>query len=56
MVAVALTPNMKLAAVCSAYFYSLFNLFAGDKCLLYSNLLRLSAHLRCTCSDCWQTR
>eukprot|EP00891_Asterochloris_glomerata_P005171 jgi/Astpho2/5171/Aster-04755 len=29
MVAVALTPNMKLAAVCSAYFYSLFNLFAG---------------------------
>lgn len=29
MMAVALTPNIKLAAVCSAYFYSLFNLFAG---------------------------
>ena len=29
MMAVAVTPNMKLAAVCSAYFYSLFNLFAG---------------------------
>ena len=27
--AVAVTPNIKLAAVCSAYFYSLFNLFAG---------------------------
>ena len=29
MMAVALTPNIKLAAVCSAYVYSLFNLFAG---------------------------
>ena len=29
MMAVALTPNIKLAAVASAYFYSLFNLFAG---------------------------
>ncbi|KAL3150185.1 hypothetical protein ABBQ32_000044 [Trebouxia sp. C0010 RCD-2024] len=29
MMAVAVTPNIKLAAVCSAYFYSLFNLFAG---------------------------
>ena len=29
MIAVALTPNMKIAAVCSSYMYSLFHLFAG---------------------------
>ncbi|DBA99141.1 TPA: hypothetical protein ACH3X3_011764 [Trebouxia sp. C0006] len=29
MLAVALTPTLQLAAVCSAYLYSVFNLFAG---------------------------
>ncbi|KAL0051690.1 hypothetical protein WJX82_000289 [Trebouxia sp. C0006] len=29
MIAVAITPNMKIAAVCSSYMYSLFHLFAG---------------------------
>ena len=29
MIAVALTPNLKIAAVCSSYMYSLFHLFAG---------------------------
>lgn len=29
MLAVALTPTLQLAAVCSAYLYSMFNLFAG---------------------------
>ncbi len=29
MLCVALTPTLQLAAVCSAYLYSLFNLFAG---------------------------
>ena len=29
MLAVALTPTIQLAAVCSAYLYALFNLFAG---------------------------
>lgn len=29
MLCVALTPTLQLAAVCSAYVYSIFNLFAG---------------------------
>ena len=29
MIAVALTPNLKIAAVCTSYMVSLFHLFAG---------------------------